>query len=178
MLVIILDHHDAGVDHCADRNCDAAQRHHVGVDALQAHHDECDEDAQWQRQQDHQRRAQVEQEQHAHQHHDDELFDQLFPEGIDGPFDQCRTVVGLDDLDAFGQTFLELFQPLLDPLDGRQRVFAEAHDDDAADRLALAVELTDAAPEVGPEANPGHVADQYRHALGGGLERNVFQVVE
>ena len=35
VLVGVLDHHDAGVDHRADRHRDAAQRHDVDVETLQ-----------------------------------------------------------------------------------------------------------------------------------------------
>ena len=51
---------------------------------------------------------------------------------------------------ALGQALLDLGQPLLDRVDHVERVLAVAHDDDAADRLALAVELGEAAADVGP----------------------------
>ena len=50
-----------------------------------------------------------------------------------------------------GSDALHLPQLGLDAVDHAQRVLAEAHDDDAADDFALAVELGDAAPDVRPE---------------------------
>ena len=174
----IFDHDDGRVDHGADRDSDAAQRHDVGVDALDVHHDERGQNAQRQRQQHHQRRAEMEQEQHAHQHHDDEFLHQLFAQRVDCALDQVRAVVGGDDLDAFGQAALELGQPFLDPFDGGQRVAAETHHDDAADGFPFAVELADAAPEIRAVTHFGDVANQHRYALVGGLERNAFQVLQ
>ena len=51
-----------------------------------------------------------------------------------------------------GQRLLDLAHPRLHAVDDAQRVLAEPHDDDAADGLALAVELRDASPQVRPEA--------------------------
>src|SRR3546814_5870441 len=45
LLVRVLDHHDRGIDHRADCDGDAAQRHDIGVNALEAHHDEGGEHA-------------------------------------------------------------------------------------------------------------------------------------
>ena len=39
VLVGILDHHHCGIDHRADRNGDAAERHDIGVHALVIHDD-------------------------------------------------------------------------------------------------------------------------------------------
>ena len=44
----VLDHHDGGIDHRADRDRDAAQGHDVGVDAAALHDDEGAQHAQWQ----------------------------------------------------------------------------------------------------------------------------------
>jgi hypothetical protein len=49
LLVSVLDHDDRGVDHRADRDRDAAERHDVGVDALVVHDDEGREHAERQR---------------------------------------------------------------------------------------------------------------------------------
>ena len=51
-------------------------------------------------------RAQVEQEDRAHQRDDDELLDELRAQVVDGAVDQLRAVVGLDDLDARRQAGL------------------------------------------------------------------------
>jgi hypothetical protein len=66
VFVRVLDHHDRRVDHRADRDRDAAQRHDVGVDTLVAHDDEGREDAERQRHDGDEGRAQVEQEDETH----------------------------------------------------------------------------------------------------------------
>ena len=73
--------------------------------------------------------------------------------------DELRAIVGRDDLDALGEARLDLAEPLLDGLDHRQRVLAVAHDHDAAGRLALAVELREAAADVGADAHLRDVPD-------------------
>ena len=56
-------------------------------------------------------------------------------------------------------------EAVLDPADHRERVGAGALQRDAGDRLALAVDLGDAAPLVRGELDAGDVAQQHRHAL-------------
>jgi hypothetical protein len=109
-LVRVLDHHDRGIDHRADRDRDASERHDVGVDALALHHDEGDQHAQRQRHDGHQRRAQVPQEHRADQRDDDEFLDQLVAQVRDGTVDQLAAVVGRDDLDARRQARLQLVE--------------------------------------------------------------------
>jgi hypothetical protein len=104
MLVDVLDHHDRGVDHRADGDRDAAERHDVRVHALLVHHDERREHAERQRHDDDQRRTHVQQEQQAHEADDDELLGELVAQVRDGALDELRAVVRRDhDLDAFGQ---------------------------------------------------------------------------
>ena len=86
--------------------------------------------------------------------------------------DQLRAVVGRDDLDALGQAALRSrssrsFTASIT----RERVLAVAHDHDAADHLALAVELGEAAPDVRPEADRRDVAHADRRAAASTLHR-------
>ncbi len=57
-----------------------------------------------------------------------------------------------------------------------QRVLAVAHDDDAADRLALAVELGDPAARRRPEPHLGDVGDAHRGAALAGAQRHQLEV--
>ena len=77
LLVCILDHHDSRVDHRTDGNGDATERHDVGIDSLVVHDDEGHEHAHGERDDGNQGRAQVEQEQQAHQRDHRELLEQL-----------------------------------------------------------------------------------------------------
>ncbi len=67
MFVGVLDHHDGGVDHGAERDGDSAQAHDVGADPERMHSGEGDQDAERQGQDCHQRAARMQQEQDADQ---------------------------------------------------------------------------------------------------------------
>ena len=106
MLVRVFNHHDRGINHGANGNRNAAQRHDVGIDALVVHHDKGRQNAQRQRDDGHQGRAQVKQKDKAHHSHDDELFKQFEAQVADRLFDQHGSVVGGNDLYASRQTAL------------------------------------------------------------------------
>ena len=163
-LVGVFDHYQRRVDHRADRDRDAAQRHDVGVDALVAHHRKSHQHAQRQRDDRHQRRAQMPQEGRADQGDDDELLDQLVRQIADRAFDQRAAVIGIDDFNPRRQAFLQLGQFGLDRGDGGLRVLARAQDDDAASDFALAVEFGDAAAHFGADLDRRHIAELYRNA--------------
>ena len=101
VLVQILDHDDGGVHHRADGDGDTPQRQDVGVDPLPAHDGERGQNADRQTDQNHQRRAQVEQEQRADDDDHDEFLDQLVAQIGDRPQDQAGAVVGRHDFDPF-----------------------------------------------------------------------------
>ena len=75
----------------------------------------------------------------------------------DGAMDQLRAVVDGLDTHALGQAG-RCPRSGLDVVDDVERVLAEALQGDATHRLALAVELGDAAPLVGSQLDPRHVA--------------------
>ena len=57
-----------------------------------------------------------------------------------------------------GSAGLDLLELRLDALDHLQRVLALPHDDDAGDDVARAVQIGDAAPQVGAERDRADVA--------------------
>ena len=93
---------------------------------------------------------------------DDHFLDELAPEGFDRPFDQLRTVVSRHDLDSGGQGRLDLLELVLDPVDDVQGVLSGAHDDNAANGIALAVEVGDATPDLGTQDDLGDIPDEDR----------------
>ena len=96
---------------------------------------------------------------------DDQTFlDQFFFQSRDRSKYKIRTVVGADDLNAGRKRRLDLFDFLLDAIDQIERVLAVAHDHDAADHFAFAVQLRDAAPHVRPQSHRSDVAHQNRRA--------------
>ncbi|MNF46121.1 hypothetical protein D3C84_272750 [compost metagenome] len=177
VLVDVLDHHDSAIHHGADGDGDASQRHDVGVDPLQVHHDKGGQDGDGQGDDHHQGRAQVEQEGEANQHHHRELLQQLAGEIIDGALDKIGSVVDGDDLHPFRQAAFELCEPFLDPVYGVLGVLAETHDDDATDHFPFAVELGDAASTLGAGDHIRHVTQQQRGAAYIGTERDLLQIL-
>ncbi|HSS00156.1 MAG TPA: hypothetical protein VLM79_24030 [Kofleriaceae bacterium] len=101
-LVDVLDHHDRGVDHRADRDDDAAERHDVDGEpgAVERHEREQDRDRQGQDR--HERAAHVEQEEEDDEADDDHLLDQRPAQRADRTADQVRAVVGHDEVDVLG----------------------------------------------------------------------------
>ena len=178
MLVRVLDHHDRRVDHRADGNRYATERHDVRVHALVVHDDERHQHAQGQRNDGDKCRAQMKQEGEAHQCHDDEPLDKLLLQIVDRALDEARPVVGRNDLDAGRQTRFERRELGLYRVDRLQRVLARAHDDDATGDLTLAVQLGNAAAHLRPHLDTGHVAQAHRHAGVGGHQGYLAEVVE
>ena len=118
----VLDHHDRLIDQDADRDGDAGQRHDVGLDVDDAelpqhpHQEEREQHRQRQRHADHERAAEVHQDQQDRERGDDHLVPHDFGERVDGAVDQPRAVVGGDDAHALGQARLQLLDLLLDAL--------------------------------------------------------------
>ena len=78
-------------------------------------------------------------------------------ERLDRSPDQLRPVVGRDDFDAIGQTLFQLRESRFHRRDRFRRILTPAHDDDAADDLAFAIELRNTAPHLWPNPNFGDV---------------------
>ena len=106
-----------------------------------------------QRHADHERAAEVHQDQQDRQRGDDHLVREHLGDRVDRPVDQPRAVVERHDPHALGQARLQLVDLLLDPLGDLQRVLAVPHHHHAADRL-VAVLFQHAAAELRAEARP------------------------
>ena len=178
LLVGILDHDDRSVDHRADGDGDPAQRHDVGVDALQIHHGNRCEHSKRQSHHRDQRRAEVEQERARDERDDEQFLGELLQEVRDGSFDQGGAVIDRDDFDSLREAALQLVELVLDGLDHGLRVGALADDDDPAGDLAFAVQLGDAAAELGRQLHPGDVADRDRDAACLRPQRDVAEVLQ
>ena len=108
--------------------------------------------------------TQMKQKDHRNQADDDTLLHKLLTQHGNGPMDQVRPVVGRNDVDAFGQGRRDLCQPGCDPFDHGERVLSGPHDHDAADRLALAVQFSNAPTLVRPDLDMGDIPNQDRRA--------------
>ena len=73
--------------------------------------------------------------------------DELALERLDRALDEIAAVVDRAHDDARRQPLLHLRELRLDVVDRRERVLAEPHHDDAADGVAAAVEIGNAAPD-------------------------------
>ena len=176
MLVRVLDHHHGGIDHGADGDCDPAERHDVGINALVAHDDEGHQDAQGQGDDRDQRRAQVPEEDQANQGNHRELFQQLVAEVIDGAVDQLRTVIGGDHLDAGRQAALQAVQLGLHRGDGIAGILSGAQDDHATYNFTLAIQLGNATTHLWPQLNGGHLTQQHRNSAGRSPQRHIAEI--
>ncbi len=88
-----------------------------------------------------------------------------------------RAVVGGDCFDSLGQGRLEFLEPLLDPADDFVGVLAVAHHHDAAHRVALPIQVGDAAPHFRTALDSGDVAQEDRRAAVIGLDDNLLDVL-
>ena len=101
---------------------------------------------------------------------------QLVAERGDRLVDELRAVVRRDEPDPGRQGRLELLHARLDARDDVAGVLGMAHDDDAADRLARAVEIRDAAAHLGPERHRRDVAQQDRRAALVRLQDHLLEI--
>ena len=164
MLVCILDHHNRGIHHRADRNRNSAQAHDVGIHAQRAHRDDGDQHADGQHHDGHQRTARMHQKHHAHQRDDEAFFQQRALQGFDGAMDQIGTVIYRLDTHAFRKARGHLGNFAFDVLDHLQRVLPIARHDDAGHHFTFAVQLGEAAPFIRAKLDTRNVADQHRCA--------------
>ncbi len=109
---------------------------------------------------------------------DDRFFDERPPQRPDRFADQARAVVSGHELHTGRHRRLDVAQLGFHAVDHAQRILAEPHHDDAAHHLAFAVELRDAAPDVGTEAHLRDVAHVNRRAAAVGAERHGLDVIE
>ena len=141
VFVGVFDHHDSRVDHRADGDGDAAERHDVGIEALEIHYQERDQNAHRECENRDEGTAEVQQEQDCHQRNNDALFEKRPFQIINSALDETAAVVdGLDGY-PFRQSRLQFLQFRFHGIDCLQGVFPIAHYDDAADGFALAVQI-------------------------------------
>ena len=178
VFVGVFDHHHRRIHHGTDGNRNAAQRHHIGIHALLLHDDERHENAQRQRDDGHQRAAQVKQKRRADQRHHQELLEQLEAQVAHRTLDQAGAVVHRHDLHPCGQPFLQLDQLGLHRPNRVQCVLARAHHDHATGRFALAIQFTNAAPHFRPQLHPRHITQRDHDAGGAAHQRDGPEIVQ
>ena len=164
VFVQILHHHDGRIDHGADRNRDAAQRHDVCRQPQGTHGKKCDTQSDRQRNDRHQRAVGVQQKNQCNNSDDHRLLDQLLAEGAHGARDQRRPIVPLHKSNPWRQGALHLTHPQLHTIDHVTGIGAIAHDNPAGDYFALATEVGDAAAKRRAFVHRCDIVKQHRHA--------------
>src|SRR5262249_40945748 len=91
---------------------------------------------------------------------------------------QLGTIVGRDDLDALGQRRFQLVQLFFYSLDDVQCIFTGAHDDDAADSVAIAVQVSDAAANVPSPGDEAQVLHQNRRSRSVAADDDILDVTD
>ena len=98
MAVAVLHHDDPGIHQHADGDGNTSQGHDVGSYPQQFHGDKGKQHRYRQGDDNYQSALEVEEKQQHHQGDDNRFLGQRPLQGIDGPFDQVRPVVGNHDL--------------------------------------------------------------------------------
>src|SRR5947208_6038703 len=123
------------------------------------HRHERKNDRDWQRDDRHQRRADVPEKNQTNQRDDDAFFDQLLTQCGDGAANQIAAIVNRHNAHPGWQRRLDLFDFLLYGINDIERVLAVTHHDNATNDFATSVEFGHAPPEIGAEMN---VADIFQ----------------
>ena len=126
------------------------------------HQDVGDEHAERQRDDGDERAAYMQQEDDTDERDDEAFLEQRRLQRRDRALDQLRAVVDGHDLRTLRQRGRDLGELRFHAVDDGERVGPETLHDDAADGLALAVELGDAAALVGCKLDAGDVAQEHR----------------
>ena len=163
-------HHDhRRIDHDAEVHC--AQRDEVGLRAGGHHAEKREEQGERQIERDQQGRAQLAQEEPQHQRNQHHAGDEVLHHGVGGQLDQVGPVVERLDVHAGRQNpvLANGVDPIVNALDGGERVAAVAHEHDAFHDVRLAVAAHDPEARGRAHTDRGHVAHAHGHAL---LRRN------
>ena len=78
---------------------------------------------------------------------------------------------------ALGQAGLDLLQACLDAVDHIERVLALPHDDDAGNDFSGAVQVGNAAPDIGPHHHLSDIANANGRAVFAGGQHGIFEIV-
>src|SRR5262249_32941861 len=152
-------------DHRPDRDGDSAERHYVGGDSHRRHRDKREDDGDRDRQDRDDRARDMPEEDEDHEADDEEFFAQRMLQRVDRTVDERRSVVRHNYPTSRRQRLLPLSELALDAVDHAQRIPPMPHDDDAADRLTVSVQLDEAAAKIRTQVNRADVADENRRSV-------------
>src|SRR5438132_1876488 len=141
------------------------------------HRHERENDGDRQRHDRHERRTHMPEEHDADQGDDDAFLNEFLAQCRDGAFDQIAAIVGRHDAHASWERGFDLLDFPFYTVDNVERVFAVTHDNNAADGLAFAIQLRDAAPDVAAKMDAADVLHVNRRAVLD-FEDNVLDVLD
>src|SRR5690606_1952641 len=157
---------------------DRAKAHQIAADAGEPHEDHGEEHAERDHAGHDEARAQLAQEKHQDEDHDQRTFHQVVAHGAHGPVHQVGAVQEGLDHHALGKTLADLIEPHLHGIHYLAGVPALEHHHDAAHYLAFAVTRHGAIAGCGTDPQGGHVAHQQRRALARGVHHDEPQVLQ
>ncbi len=159
----VLDHHHGAVDD--DAEVDRADRQQIRRNVSPVETDEREEQGEGNRDGDDQRRADAEQKDAEDHQHEQHAAKQVALDGLGRLSNQLRAVVVRHDLDVRRQdAAVQRRRELFDLLENHLRLLADAHQDDAFDRVVLlhVAELTE--PRRRPDCDVADVVDRHGNA--------------
>ena len=160
----VLDHHDRRIHQDADGDGQPPERHEVGGDTEELHHDEGKQHRQRQDQRHGERRAQVAEQHDQHQHHQHHrLAKSHFHREHRGVNEITAIIVRFYD-DTLRKGGCEAGELLFDGFDHRATVRADTQQHQTGHDVALAVGGHPAVAHQCSLAHAGHVADAHGHA--------------
>src|SRR6516225_809946 len=112
------------------------------------------------------------------QHDRDDDVDDRGLRRANGVVDQLGTVVNGNNLHPYGKSGLYLFDFGFYTVDDVEGVLAVAHNDNAADHFARAIEIHKPAPQIGPHHHLADVSNADLRACLADVQRDVFKVFE
>ena len=174
----LFDHHDGSVHQLAERDGHSRQRHDIGADAHHAERNEREQHRDRHGDDRDGRAGEVPQKNQDDEHDRDQDLDDRLLHSADRLVDQLRTVVDGNELHPRRKPRLDLFDLGLHPVDYVQSVRAVAHDDDTGDDVARAIQIGDAAPQVGPHRHLANVLDADLRTVVGDAQRDVLEILE
>ena len=177
-LMGVFNHHDGGVDHRPDGNGNAPQRHDIGVQPLEMHHDERDTQPQRQGNNRHQRRTQMPQEQCTHQRNNDKLFQQLVAQVINGAVNELTAIVCCNYFYAFRQATFQRIELGFNRGDHLTRIFTGPQNNHPARHFAFAIQFGDPTAHFRPNLYARHIAQVNRYTVGPCFQDDVIEIIE
>ncbi|OPZ35494.1 MAG: hypothetical protein BWY96_02710 [Spirochaetes bacterium ADurb.BinA120] len=141
------------------------------------HGDECQHHRDRNRDDGHQRRRDVPEEEEYDERDDYHLHDELFFKRVDRPEDEVRAVVHRNELHALREGRIHLLDLLLYAFDDVESVLLMTDNDDPAYRVAHAIVIGHAASELRPHSDRGHAPQKDRRSARGGLYGHARELV-